>query len=112
MDFLQTLEPTPKFFFPRTRRFWGQEFMIMYDEHISGRQVFNLVRATSEKVWVHLFRETCASDIVRADASIIAAYKVQRRLDLERVETGFRYVRRFAADIISRQLSKETKNNV
>ncbi len=31
----------------------------------------------------HLFRETVASDIVTEDKSIIAAFKVQKRLDLE-----------------------------
>jgi hypothetical protein len=51
--------------------------MIIPDRHLSDREVFNIVRETSETLWPHLFRETVASDIVRQDNSIIAAFKVQ-----------------------------------
>ena len=105
IDYLETLDPTPKFFFPRTRSLWKQDFVIISQVHISGRQIFNLVRQVSPLVWCHLFRETVASDVVKSDPSIIGAFKVQRRLDLARVETGFNYVRRFAADIISREIN-------
>lgn len=104
LEFLEDLEPAPKYFFPRTKRMWGQEFVINSNQRISGRQVFNLVRKVSDRVWIHLFRETCASDIVKSDPTIIGAFKVQRRLDLESVQTGFNYVRRFASDVIMREL--------
>jgi hypothetical protein len=58
---------------------------------LSDREVFNIVRETSETLWPHLFRETVASDIVKQDNSIIAAFKVQKRLDLEEMKTGFNY---------------------
>jgi hypothetical protein len=34
--------------------------------------------------------------LVRQDNSIIAAFKVQKRLDLEDMRTGFNYLQRFA----------------
>ena len=76
---------------------------IQGDQHISGRQVFNIVRDLSETVWPHLFRETAAADIIKKDSSIIGAFKVKRRLDLESYQTGFNYLRRFAVDIIQRE---------
>jgi hypothetical protein len=44
-----------------------------------------------------------ASDIVKRDNSIIAAFKVQKRLDLEDMRTDFNYLQRFAKDIIERE---------
>ena len=52
-------------------------------------------------------RETVASDIVRQDNSIIAAFKVQKRLDLEDVRTGFNYLQRFATDVIKREIASQ-----
>ena len=106
LEFLEDLTPTPKYFLPQTKRMWGQEFQINAHQHISGRQVFNLVRRISDRVWCHLFRETAASDVVKSDPSIIGAFKVQRRLDLENIQTGFRYLKRFSADLIERELKE------
>jgi integrase len=104
LQFLEHLTPTPNFFLPRTKRLWGQEFQINAYRHISGRQVFNLVRKVSDRVWCHLFRETAASDVVKKDPPIIGAFKVQRRLDLGNIQTGFRYLKRFSSDLIEREL--------
>jgi hypothetical protein len=62
-----------------------------------------LMRETSEILWWHLFRETVANDIVNQDDSMIAMFKVQKRLDLEDMRTGFNYLQRFAKDIIKRE---------
>ena len=78
-------------------------YMIFPDKHLTGREVFNIVRSCTESFWPHLNRETVASDIIKQDNSIIAAFKVQRRLDLESYTTGFNYLRRFASDIIARE---------
>lgn len=77
-------------------------YFVIPDRHLSDREVFNIVRETSETIWPHLFRETVACDIVKQDNSIIAAFKVQKRLDLEDMRTGFNYLQRFAKDIIKR----------
>lgn len=103
LSVLKGMNPAPRYFFPRTKTLWGASYIIDYANHISGKTVFNLVRALSIDVWPHLFRETVAADIIKADSSIISAFKVQRRLDLSDVRTGFNYLRRFANDIIERQ---------
>lgn len=108
LDYLNKLNPKPKYFLPRAKSigFNKKSYMLFPDKHITGRQVFNIVRSLSNKVWLHLFRETVASDVIKSDPSIIGAFKVQRRLDLDDHRTGFRYLVRFASDIITREESK------
>lgn len=102
LDYLTSLNPIPKFWLPSGKNVFGNYFIIP-DKHLSDREVFNIVRDTSETMWPHLFRETVASDIVKQDNSIIAAFKVQKRLDLEDMRTGFNYLQRFAKDVIKRE---------
>jgi integrase len=102
LEYLHRLEPKPKYFLPRVKSLFGNNF-IMLEHHISGRQVFNVVRKLSGSLWPHLFRETAACDVIKSDSSIMGAFKVQRRLDLEDFRTGFSYLRRFAADVIERE---------
>jgi hypothetical protein len=101
-EYLSALNPIPKFWLPSGRCVFGNYFIIP-DKHLSARGVFNIVRNASETLWPHLFRETVASDIVKQDNSIIAAFKVQKRLDLEDMRTGFNYLQRFAKDVIKRE---------
>jgi len=103
IDYLHMLEPVPKFLFPPVKSVFGVSYMVLFEDHICGKQVFNLVRSVTEEVWPHLFRETVASDVIKKDSSIFGAFKVMRRLDLEDYRTGFRYLKRFAADIIKRE---------
>jgi hypothetical protein len=100
--YLCSLKPIPKFWLPSGRSVFGH-YVIIPDRHLSDREVFNIVRVSSETLWPHLFRETVASDMVKQDNSIIAAFKVQKRLDLEDIRTGFNYLQRFAKDIIKRE---------
>ena len=105
LEYLNGLEPKPTYFFPRVKSVFGYNTLIL-DAHLSGRQIFNIVRSLSETIWPHLFRETVASDIIKEDSSIISAFKVQRRLDLEDMRTGMRYLWRFSSDIIKREEEK------
>ena len=57
-----------------------ENYFIIPDRHLSAHEVFNIVRKTSETIRPHLIRETVTSDIVKQDNSIIAAFKVQKRL--------------------------------
>jgi len=109
LEYLNNMKPKPKYFLPQAKSVFGY-IVIIPEQHISGRQVFNIVRECSETFWPHLFRETVASDIIREDDSIIAAFKVQRRLDLEDFRTGFRYLKRFATDIIAEEEGKLKEN--
>jgi len=102
LEYLKKLKPKHTFFLPRVKPVFGHNTIIP-DAHISGRQVFNIVRDLSPKVWPHLFRETVGSDVIKDDPSIIGAFRVMRRLDLEDYRTGFSYLRRYAVDIIRKQ---------
>jgi len=106
LEHLNQLDPKPAFFFPRIKSVFGVAEVIMPTEHISGRQVFNIVRSLSSEVWPHLFRETVGSDVIKQDSSIIGAFKVMRRLDLEDYRTGFNYLKRYAGDVIRREEEK------
>jgi len=105
LAYLRSLEPQPQFFLPRVKSVFGHN-AILSDAQISGRQVFRIVRSLSETLWPHLFRETVGSDVIREDSSIIGAFKVMRRLDLEDFRTGFNYLKRFAGDVIRREEEK------
>jgi integrase len=109
LEYLNNMKPKPKYFLPQAKSVFGY-IVIIPEQHISGRQVFNIVRECSETFWPHLFRETVASDIIKEDDSIISAFKVQRRLDLEDFRTGFRYLKRFATDIIAGEEEKLKEN--
>jgi hypothetical protein len=102
LDYLSGLKTRPLYWLPSVKSVFGHN-VIIPDRHLSPRQVFNIVRGLSKTIWCHLFRETAAADIIQRDNSIIAAFKVQRRLDLESCTTGFNYLRRFATDVIQRE---------
>ena len=48
------------------------------------------------------------AEIVRADPTIMAAFKVMKRLDLEDYNTRLRYMRRYAIDVI--ELEQKAKD--
>jgi hypothetical protein len=89
-EYVGSLNPVPKFWLSSGKCVFGNYFIIP-DKHLSDREVFNIVRDAGETIWPHLFCETVASDIVKQDNSIIAAFKVQKRLDLEDMRTGSSY---------------------
>lgn len=100
MRFLGRQEPKPDFFFPASRDVFGNTVVILQNEGIKGRQIYNLVRALDSKLWPHLFRETVGAEIVKADPTLVGMFKVLTRLDLENLETAGRYVKRYMGDVI------------
>jgi hypothetical protein len=99
LEYLKTLKPIPKYWLPSGKSTFGSYRMIP-EEHLRGREVFNIVRNCSETLWPHLFRETSAADIIKADDSLMSIYKVKRRLDHANVSTSYLYVERYAKEII------------
>jgi integrase len=102
--YLQEHYSETEWFFPACFRPFGSMTIVDTTRHLSGSQVFRVVRGLSVDVWCHLFRECKASDIVRMNNSITAAYEIQDALDLERIDTGFGYLRRFARHELKRPL--------
>lgn len=101
LDYLKTLTPKPKFWLPSGKDVFGV-YVINPDKHLSGRQVFNIVRENSESIWCHLFRETKGADVVKQDDSINAIFTVQQALDLENFETAFKYIKRYSKQVLKR----------
>jgi len=100
-QWMKTHQPECKFLFPRTF-YSGLTGILTFDvsRHLTGRQILRRVKALNPLSWCHLFRETVGAEIVREDNSIMAAFKVMLRLDLEDERTALRYVRRYAIDRI------------
>lgn len=105
LAYLRGMNPVPKYWLPSGKNIFGN-YIIIPGDHLKGREVFNIVRECTDSFWPHLCRETAAADIVKRDDSIIAAFKIQRRLDLDDMRTGFNYLRRFATDKIEREEQK------
>ncbi|MGD0645873.1 MAG: hypothetical protein ABSA75_13285 [Candidatus Bathyarchaeia archaeon] len=49
-------------------------------------------------------RPAARGTVKKQDYSIIADFKVQKRLDLEDMKTGFNYLQRFTKEIIKREM--------
>lgn len=99
-EWMRGHHPECEYLFPRTHNIFGVGLLFYPDEHISGRHILRLVKALDPTAWCHLFREKVGASIVKKDPSIIAPFKVMRRLDLESYTTAFNYMRRYAEDII------------
>jgi len=92
--------PECHYLFPSIKCVFGGAYVFSRDRHLSGRHVLRIIKMLNPQAWCHLFRETMGAKIVRSDPTIIAPFKVMRRLDLESHTTAFRYMQRYAADII------------
>jgi len=103
LNYLKSLDPVPKFFFPSGHAVFGVGYAIDPDAHLSGRQVLNLVRQVSDMAWPHLFRETAGAEIIKSDPTIIGVFKVKQRLDHEDLKTSMGYLQRYAVDVIERE---------
>jgi len=99
--------PECEYLFPRTHNIFGVGLLFYPGEHISGRHVLRLVKVLDPTAWCHLFREKVGASIVKKDPTIIAPFKVMRRLDLESFTTAFNYMRRYAEDIIESQENRQ-----
>lgn len=89
--------------FPRTHYTPSFGTLTLDKTHLSTRQFLRIVQKYNPNVWCHLFRETVGADIVREDKTIMAVWKVKKRLDLEKTETAWRYMDRYGVDVINRK---------
>ena len=100
-DFLKAKYPDAKFLFPSGRTVFGQSYMVYGDRHLSGRQLLRLIKLLNPKAWLHLFRETKGAEIARTEGNkLTTVYEIRDTLDLEKEETAYRYVRRYAVQEI------------
>jgi integrase len=92
-----------EWFFPRTHYSPFLNTLTLDKKPLTTRQLLRIVQKHNKNIWCHLFRETVGAEIVRADPSVMAVWKVKRRLDLEKTETAFRYMDRYGKDVIERE---------
>ena len=104
LEWIRENQPDQVWLFPRT--FFSPRFntLTFGDTPLTTRQILRIVQKYNPTVWCHLFRETVASDIIRRDPTILSAWKVKLRLNLESISSGFRYLDRFARDVIRREI--------
>ena len=103
---MQKHHPECKYLFPSVTNVFGRALAFHKDKHLTGRQILNIIKDLNPKAWCHLFRETRAANVIRADQAkgrldIFTVYKVMFSLDLERESTAWNYIRRYASEIVS-----------
>lgn len=103
----QNIGDQVEWFFPTTHFSPFFDTLTFDRTHLSTRQLLRIVQKYNPNAWCHLFRETVGADIVRKDKSIMAVWKVKKRLDLEKTETAWRYMDRYGTDIIKREAVQE-----
>ncbi len=104
-QYLKEHYPKAKYFFPSVRNVFGMTLAVSETEHLSGRQILNIIKDLNPEGWCHLFRETRGAEIVKADEekkqlSILTVYRVQGSLDLEKEDTAWHYIKRYATELI------------
>ena len=107
LEYMTEKHPNCRYLFPSTRSVFGAALHFYENKHISGRQVLRIMKSLNPECWCHLFRETVGAKIVRSDPTIMAPFRVMRRLDLESHVTAFRYMQRYASDVIESEEKRE-----
>jgi len=100
LEFLDGLNPIPLFLFPATKNIFGT-MIILENEGLKGRQIYNLIHALNPNAWTHLFRDSVGGSLAKADNSLTGLFTIMNRLDLENLETARCYVKRFAGETIT-----------
>lgn len=100
----------PIYLFPNITYYFGN-ISIDLSKHITRQTVHNIIKRLNKNCWTHLFRESVGAEIIQRDPSIFAPFKVQRRLDLEDINSAFRYMRRYAKDVIEHEERKVKVNS-
>lgn len=96
VTYLKDYTPEAKFLFPSGKAVF-QNYFVIKDKHLSGRQLLRLIKPLAPTLWLHLLRETKGAEISRdLGMNITAVTEVKNMLDLENEETAWNYVRRYA----------------
>jgi len=93
---LQQNNPNGIYLFPSGRAVFST-YVIINAAHLSGSQLLRLIKPLNRKLWLHLFREMKGAEIARdLGNKVTAVADIKQTLDLEREETAFKYVERYA----------------
>jgi len=95
------------YLFPSTQNFFGKLKIFDTQHHLSRCQVLRLLRKVDDNLWCHLFRESLGGRTAeRLGRSIRTVYEIRELLDLEREDTAYRYVRKYAEHMIPEEKRK------
>lgn len=96
VDYLKAKNPEGVFLFPSGKAVFNT-YVIRNSRSLSGRQLLRLIKPLNHRLWLHLFREMKGAEIAKdLGNSVTAVAAVKQTLDLEREDTAFRYVERYA----------------
>jgi integrase len=97
VDYLRKENPEGIYLFPSGKAVFDRYF-IRNKAHLSGSQLLRLIKPLNSELWLHLLRETKGAEIARdLGNSVTAVAAVKQTLDLEREETAWHYIERYAA---------------
>lgn len=108
-EWMKQHHPECKFLFPAAHVVFGVNYHVSADRHLSGRQILRIIKELNPRAWCHLFRETRGAEVVKKDegekgqADIFTVYKVKQALDLEREQTAWNYINRYATETVGEE---------
>lgn len=100
LDYLDEKVSGSTYLFPAIRCCYGRAFSLDKTKPITGKQVWRIIKEVNSQDWPHLHRERRAVKVIRADekkygqANLETVYRIKTRLDLEREQTAYNYIRR------------------
>ena len=100
LAFLSQEMPNTEYIFPRGHCLFGQSYIFDYTKPIKPQEIWRIVKSLNSQDWPHLHRERRAVKVIRADekkygqANLETVYRIKTRLDLEREQTAYNYIRR------------------
>lgn len=96
VEYLMQANPEGVFLFPSGKAVFNS-YIILNGWHLSGSQLLRLIKPLNKKLWLHLFREMKGAEIARDLGNTIPALtSVKQTLDLEREDTAYKYIERYA----------------
>lgn len=108
LDYLAWLSknlPDTKFFFPSN--FYSgltQQCEFDFYKHLSGSQIYRIVKKYNPQAWCHLFRDTVGADIAKSDPTLMAVFRIKQRLDHVNEQTAWKYLRRYAGEVVGEEI--------
>jgi integrase len=104
VDYLKAHNPEGIYLFPSGKAVFDN-YIILNDKSLSGRQLLRLIKPLNKKLWLHLFREMKGAEIARdLGNNLTALTTVKQTLDLENEETAYRYIERYSVQEMKPEL--------
>lgn len=100
LAYLDNKMPTTEYLFPRAKCYFGLSYIFDLTKPIEPQEIWRTIKKLNPKDWPHLHRERRAVKVIRADeqkfgqANLETVYRIKTRLDLEREQTAYNYIRR------------------